>query len=125
GGDDTKDVVEVVGHASRKPSNRLHLLPLPQLLFRLLLRRDVTRDRGGSYNIAARVTDGRYRDRNMQVPSIFGNANRFKMLDRPPRANVFEDLGNLLFSIRRSQQCDGAANHLLGFVPVDVFRTLV
>ena len=73
-------------------------------------------DLGNADDMSIRVFDGGNGDGNIQGASVLADADRFKMIDPLPAAELLQDFGFFIKTVRREQDGDGLADHFLGGV---------
>jgi hypothetical protein len=89
---------------------------LAQLFLGLLTLRDVPCDLGRADDLALRVPDRRYRDRDRDPPPVLGDAGGLEMVDALSRADPLDDPGFLVVQFRRDDRGDVLADDLRGQV---------
>ena len=79
---------------------------LSEGLLRLFSLRNVASHLRRTDHTPIGILDGRYRHRDIELPSVFGEANGFEMIDAFAAPNAGEDLLFLRLAIRRNQSHD-------------------
>src|SRR5579864_3893090 len=114
-----------MGDAARQPSNGLQLLRLAQLIFNLLLRRDIAPDRRRPDNSPLRVVNRRNRDRHMQSPAILGHSHRLEVFDLLALADLLKNPGDFIRPIGRTKYRNISADNLRSRVAVNLLCAFV
>ena len=97
--DDGQHVVEVVGHATRQPAHRFHLLGVHQLLLQGLALADVGHE--GNAEDALRTFDETEADLNRKLAAILAAAGQIHPDSHRPRVRLIE-IGAALALVRRT-----------------------
>jgi hypothetical protein len=76
--DHHEDIVEVVGHAPGQGPQGLHFLGLPQLVFQVAARGDVTKDQHEAVQRPRLAPNRRTTVGNQDVPAVAGDQDRLR-----------------------------------------------
>src|SRR5712691_5303593 len=97
----------------------------PNLRFDLVPFADVSRDRRGADDRALAAVYGRDRDGNVNRLSVLPTPHRLELLDPLTDLDSFQDLGNLVDVVRRSEHGDVAPEHLEGGISVNALGAAI
>src|SRR5262249_40739695 len=86
---------------------------------------DVASDLGRADDTALSVTNGRYRQRDVDPSPVLSDANRFVVIDALANAQASEDLGFLVGALGWNEQRNRLADHLLLGVTENALGSLV